>query len=130
AASGRTCVARYRVGGGGRAGARQGSDVEPEHAHLALAVLGHFLRAPRRRPDEVDRHRVHAVDLHHGELGVGLDEVLHGAAHARQGHLDADVAGVVDLHLVHEAEVHDVHGDLRVAYDLEGFEDLLAHGRL
>src|SRR5690606_20504734 len=92
--------------------------------------LSHRPRAPRRRPDDVHSNRVHAVDLHHGELGVGLDEVLHGAAHARQGHLDADVAGVVDLHLVHEAEVHDVHGDLRVAYDLEGFEDLLAHGRL
>ena len=70
----------------------------------------------------------HQVRLGAGYTGHGRNGVFnparhvacHGAARGGQGHVDGDVAVIVDIHLIDEAQLLDINGNFPVVDGLEG----------
>ena len=95
-----------------------------EHPERQLGLVGHAVLVPGRVEGEL-----HA-DL--ADAGHGGDRVLDPrrhlagdrAARRRQRHLDGDVALVVDVDLVDQAQLVDVGGDLRIVHGLQGRDDV------
>src|SRR5206468_4615265 len=95
----------------------------------ALAAFGgDHLRVPRGVPDDLDVGIGYARKVEQLHAGIGGDRCAHAAAGGGQRHLDVDpLSGVLgcDAEIVDEAEVDDVHRDLRVVAGPEHAPDLL-----
>src|SRR5215831_6433995 len=97
-----------------------------QHSQFELRRLRHHRRRPRRIPDEIERHRRHAFDTARLRLHLGWELLGRRAHRRREGHADGGRALGVDLHLVDEAELVDVDGNLRIEDGLQLLDDLLA----
>src|SRR5436305_4636174 len=98
--------------------ARGSAETEDE-----LRVVGHLVRRPRRIERQLEVDLLHPCDLARGALHVACDERRRGAAHRREAVEDLHLRPL-DLDVVHEAEIDDVHpelGILDLAQHLEHF---------
>src|SRR5215210_3335082 len=87
-------------------------------AEEKLGGGAHHLRVPHRVEGELGVDRLHALYRERLRLDLLLDHVPHRAHRAREAERDVDVAAlVVDADVVDQAELHEVHPDLRV-YDV------------
>src|SRR5215211_4618676 len=107
-----------------RAPQRRSHGITPlAEAEDELRVLGHLLRRPGRIPGELDLDVVDAWKGAHDLVDLLLDHRPDGTAHGGQ-RVDDLHAAVLELHVVHEPEIDDVHAELRVLDLAEGLDDL------
>jgi len=93
-----------------------------------LPLWRDHLRVPRRVPDDLHVGVRDAWEVEEPEPRVGGDRRPHAAAGRGERHLDVDAVAVAlrrDAHVVDQAEIHDVHRDLRVETGLERRPHLL-----
>src|SRR5271169_2979203 len=90
-----------------------------QHAELEPRLLGHSLRTPRWRPDELDPNIIDA--------GNGPDRRFDLARHARgdrasgcrQCHFDINCTAPLDDQLVDQTELDEIHRDFRIPDGLQ-----------
>src|SRR5579864_3880525 len=97
-----------------------------EEAELHLRVVTHHVGAPRWRVDEFDGTGLDAWDFLDLHLDLVKEVLRPGAADGGQGHLDQHAAVLGEVHLIDEAQGHDVEPDLAVAAGPQLVLDLLA----
>src|SRR5215218_601949 len=78
-----------------------------------LRVVGHLLRRPRRVPRQFDLDVVDAGDLRRDAVDVLLDHRAGRAAHRREAVNDLHLRAL-DLDVVQQAEIDDVHAELGI----------------
>src|SRR3954447_3792203 len=101
-----------------------------EDAQRRLGFVRHHLGAPRRTEHELRPYLAETVDRREERADLVLDQRADRTAHRRQAVSDVDVAVVLHIDLVHEAEIDDVDAELRVVDLHQRLADvLLRHGR-
>ena len=97
----------------GSRGTVVGAVVGDSRAEVALGVVGHAVGRPRRFPGQLDLDLFDAFDRGRDVDDVLLDHRPGGATHRREAvdHLDL---GPVDLDVVEQPEVDDVHPELGI----------------
>src|SRR6266404_2475876 len=91
-------------------------------AENELGIVRHLVGRPRWLERQVARHLTDAGDLPHDALDVLLDHLAGGAAHRRQRVLHLDVLAL-DLRVVEEAQLDDVHPELGILDLAERLDD-------
>ena len=89
-----------------------------KHSQLQPRFVAHILRRPRRIPDKIDLGIADAGDRADAQFDFGGHRLRDRAMRRRQRHRDERMA-VVDLDIIDEAKVIDIHRDFRVVDVLE-----------
>ena len=119
---------RVCVFGERREGISEGYLLDVE-AELGAGCSGNHGGIPGRLPDDVNGDVADFGDLANAGFHLVGDGLRGGAALRGEGHFNGNVAGVVVLHIVDEAEIHDVDRDFGIVALPQGIHDLFAGER-
>src|SRR5882672_3022927 len=93
------------------------------HTQRQLGSLRHPIAVPGRVPDQLNVYLSNRFNCFYGVLHHTRHTAGNRASRGRQGHLDANIAGRIDIDVIDEPKLVNIDRDFRIVDRMQGLHD-------